>query len=139
MCRIWSLQCVKRKAKEGKITVLYSYDIHVPLSDLITMISIEEVLVEVNKSEDFLQNLHVWHAEEFSQHVAQIDVVHLVLEQHVVGATHLGPREGSQLLQRRQAEERGAESPIVLHRLQHVAILQHREEVETFSARMDDV
>ena len=139
MCRIWSLQCVKRKAKEGKITVLYSYDIHVPLSDLITMISIKEVLVEVNKSEDFFQNLYVWHAKEFSQHVAQIDVVHLVLEQHVVGATHLRPCEGSKFLQRRQAEERGVESPIVLHWLQHVAILQYCEEVQAFSARVDDV
>ena len=130
---------MKRKAKEGKITVLYSYDIHAPLTHLIAMISIEEVLIEVDKSEDFLQNLHMRHAEKLSQHVAQIDVVDLVLEQHVVGATHLGPREGSQLLQRRQAEERGVETSIVSHRLQHVTILQHREEVQAFSARVDDV
>lgn len=103
------------------------------------MIAIKEVLVEIDKSEDFLQNLHMRHAEEFSQHIAQIDVIHLVLEQHVVGATHLGPEKRPQLLQRRQAEERGAEATIVLDWLQHVAILQHREEVQAFAARVDDV
>jgi hypothetical protein len=130
---------VKRNAKEGKITVLYSYDKQGENIYLIAMIAIKEVLIEVNKGKNFLKNLHVRHAEEFPQHVAQVDVVHLVFEEHVVGATHLGPGEESQLRQRRQAEERGAEATIVLDWLQHMAVLEDGEEVEAFSTRVDDV
>ena len=57
----------------------------------------------------------------------------------MVGATHLGPGEESQLRQRRQAEERGAEATIVLNWLQHMAVLEDGEEVEAFSTRVDDV
>ena len=57
----------------------------------------------------------------------------------MVGATHLGPGEESQLRQRRQAEEHGAEATIVLDWLQHMAVLEDGEEVEAFSTRVDDV
>lgn len=56
---------MKRNAKEGKITVLYSYDKQGENIYLIAMIAIKEVLIEVNKGKNFLKNLHVRHAEEF--------------------------------------------------------------------------